>query len=47
LPRRRDKLRSEGLDVGVVNARFIKPLDTQTIVIIEHAPFVITSKKAA
>ncbi|MDZ4780641.1 MAG: 1-deoxy-D-xylulose-5-phosphate synthase [Planctomycetia bacterium] len=37
------KLRSEGLDVGVINARFVKPLDTHTILrAIEHAPFVLT-----
>ena len=27
-----DQLRTEGLDVGVVNARFVKPLDTETVV---------------
>lgn len=37
------KLRGEGLDVGVINARFIKPLDTDTILrAVEHAPFVLT-----
>lgn len=37
------KLREEGLDVGVVNARFIKPLDTQTILrAIEDTGFVLT-----
>jgi 1-deoxy-D-xylulose-5-phosphate synthase len=43
-----DKLRSEqGIDLTVVNARFIKPLDTQTILpIIERSPFVITVEEA-
>jgi len=37
------KLRNEGLDVGVINARFIKPLDLDTLTkAIEHAPFVLT-----
>ena len=26
-----EQLREEGLEVGVINARFIKPLDTETI----------------
>jgi 1-deoxy-D-xylulose-5-phosphate synthase len=39
-----DKLRAEdGLDIGVINARFIKPLDTETILrAIEQAPVVVT-----
>ena len=38
-----EKLREEGLDVGVVNARFVKPLDTATILqAIEHLPLVVT-----
>ena len=37
------QLRAEGLDVGVVNARFIKPLDTATIFkALRESPFVIT-----
>jgi 1-deoxy-D-xylulose-5-phosphate synthase len=36
-------LRDEGLDFGVINARFIKPLDTATILkAIETVPVVIT-----
>jgi 1-deoxy-D-xylulose-5-phosphate synthase len=37
------KLRSLGLDIGVINARFVKPLDKPTILkAIESMPFVIT-----
>jgi len=37
------KLRAEGLDVGVINARFIKPLDTETILrAVRETDFVIT-----
>jgi 1-deoxy-D-xylulose-5-phosphate synthase len=43
-----EQLRSEGLDVGVINARFIKPLDGETILrAIEQAPFVVTVEEAA
>jgi 1-deoxy-D-xylulose-5-phosphate synthase len=36
-------LREEGLDVGVVNARFVKPLDTETILrAIGTSSFVVT-----
>jgi 1-deoxy-D-xylulose-5-phosphate synthase len=43
-----DSLHGEGLDVGVINARFIKPLDTNTILhaIVEY-PFVVTVEEAA
>lgn len=38
-----DKLRLEGLDIGVINARFAKPLDRSTILrAIEEAPLVVT-----
>ena len=38
-----ERLKAEGLDVGVINARFVKPLDIDTIGrAIEDAPFVIT-----
>ncbi|TWT41596.1 1-deoxy-D-xylulose-5-phosphate synthase [Botrimarina hoheduenensis] len=38
----------EGLSLTVVNARFIKPLDTQTLLpIIEQSPFVVTVEEAA
>jgi 1-deoxy-D-xylulose-5-phosphate synthase len=37
------QLREEGLDVGVVNARFVKPLDTETILkAVADSPFVLT-----
>jgi 1-deoxy-D-xylulose-5-phosphate synthase len=36
------------LDVGVINARFIKPLDTETILkAIDSSPFVVTVEEAA
>lgn len=42
-----DQLREEGLDVGVVNARFAKPLDTETILrAIEESGFVITVEES-
>lgn len=43
-----DKLQQEqGLDVTVVNARFIKPLDRETLLpIIEQSPFVVTVEEA-
>jgi 1-deoxy-D-xylulose-5-phosphate synthase len=38
-----ETLRAEGLDVGVINARFAKPLDTETIFrALESCSFVIT-----
>jgi 1-deoxy-D-xylulose-5-phosphate synthase len=37
------KLRDEGLNVSVINARFAKPLDRETILpLVERMPFVIT-----
>ena len=37
------KLRAEGLNVAVVNARFVKPLDRETILpLVDRLPFVIT-----
>lgn len=37
------RLRQDGLDVGVINARFIKPLDSETILrAVDEAGFVIT-----
>lgn len=42
------QLRDEGLDVGVVNARFVKPLDTQSLLErIEAAPWVVTVEENA
>jgi 1-deoxy-D-xylulose-5-phosphate synthase len=44
----RAALRREGLDVGVINARFAKPLDTETILrAIEQAPFAVTVEESA
>ncbi|MFQ5731786.1 MAG: 1-deoxy-D-xylulose-5-phosphate synthase [Planctomycetaceae bacterium] len=38
-----ERLREEGLDVGVINARFCKPLDTETILhAVEECGFAIT-----
>ena len=44
-----DRLCTEqGLELTVVNARFIKPLDTETIVpIVERSPFTVTVEEAA
>lgn len=44
-----DRLKAQhGLDLTVVNARFIKPLDSETIVpIVERSPFAITIEEAA
>ena len=41
-------LREEGLDVGVINARFIKPLDTETILrALTTSPFVVTVEESS
>lgn len=41
-------LREEGLDVGVINARFVKPLDTETILrAVESCSFVLTVEEGA
>ena len=41
-------LREEGLEVGVINARFVKPLDAQGLVErIEAAPWVVTVEENA
>jgi 1-deoxy-D-xylulose-5-phosphate synthase len=38
-----EKLRAEGLEVGVINARFAKPLDRQTLLrAVEQLPLVVT-----
>lgn len=38
-----EQLRGEGLDVGVINARFVKPLDTETILrAVQQSPMVVT-----
>jgi 1-deoxy-D-xylulose-5-phosphate synthase len=42
------QLRDQGLDVGVINARFVKPLDTDTILrAIESSTFVLTVEEGA
>jgi 1-deoxy-D-xylulose-5-phosphate synthase len=43
-----DLLREQGLDVGVINARFLKPLDAETIVAaVRDCPWVVTLEEAA
>jgi 1-deoxy-D-xylulose-5-phosphate synthase len=43
-----ETLRNEGLEVGVVNARFIKPLDAETFArYVEESPFVVTVEEGA
>ena len=43
-----EKLRADGLDVGVINARFAKPLDTETILkAVEECGFVITVEEGS
>src|SRR5207253_7152606 len=38
-----EKLRAEGMDVGVINARFAKPLDKTTLLkAVEQVPLVVT-----
>jgi 1-deoxy-D-xylulose-5-phosphate synthase len=42
-----EKLRAEGLDIGVINARFTKPIDTETILkAVEESEFVITVEES-
>lgn len=41
------ELKSEGLDVGVINARFIKPVDEETIALAAASGFVITIEENA
>ena len=42
-----ERLRAEGLDVGVINARFAKPLDRDTILrAVEETGFVITVEES-
>jgi len=41
-------LREEGLDIGVINARFIKPLDSETLLrAVGESPFVVTVEEGA
>ncbi|NQT41492.1 MAG: 1-deoxy-D-xylulose-5-phosphate synthase, partial [Planctomycetes bacterium] len=38
----------DGIDVGVINARFVKPLDTETILrALEQCAFVVTVEESA
>jgi 1-deoxy-D-xylulose-5-phosphate synthase len=41
-----DRLNAEGLDVGVINARFLRPLDTETIFRAIESGFVITVEES-
>ncbi|QDT00504.1 1-deoxy-D-xylulose-5-phosphate synthase [Adhaeretor mobilis] len=42
------QLKHEGLHVGVINARFLKPLDAETILrAVRECPFVVTVEEAA
>jgi 1-deoxy-D-xylulose-5-phosphate synthase len=41
-------LGDEGLDVGVINARFVKPLDTETLLdAVRRSPFLLTVEEGA
>ena len=43
-----DRLAEEGLDIGLINARFVKPLDTQTILrAVSDSPFVVTVEEGS
>jgi len=43
-----ETLRDEGLDVGIVNARFVKPLDRKVVLkALTQCPFVVTVEEAA
>jgi 1-deoxy-D-xylulose-5-phosphate synthase len=43
-----EALHAEGIEVGVINARFVKPLDAETIVAAVHdLPWVVTVEEAA
>ncbi|NQU21517.1 MAG: 1-deoxy-D-xylulose-5-phosphate synthase, partial [Candidatus Nealsonbacteria bacterium] len=43
-----DRLSDDGLEIGVINARFVKPLDAETILrAVEQSPFVLTVEEAA
>ncbi len=43
-----DRLHDEGLDVGVINARFLKPLDQEVILTaVRDCNFVVTAEEAA
>jgi len=42
------RLAEDGLDVGVVNARFVKPLDENVVSdVLRNSPFVVTAEEAA
>ncbi len=43
-----DRLKSDGLHIGVINARFVKPLDKEKLLdAVENSPFVITVEEGA
>ena len=42
------RLKEDGLDVGVINARFVKPLDEHVLTdLLRNSPFVVTVEEAA
>jgi 1-deoxy-D-xylulose-5-phosphate synthase len=43
-----ERLRQEGLEIGVINARFAKPLDRQTLLrAVEQLPLIVTVEEGA
>ena len=43
-----DRLQNDGLDLGVINARFVKPLDKEMILdAVANSPFVVTVEEGA
>ena len=43
-----DRLADDGLEVGLINARFVKPLDTETILrAVRECPFVVTVEEGS
>ncbi|HLA84787.1 MAG TPA: 1-deoxy-D-xylulose-5-phosphate synthase [Thermoguttaceae bacterium] len=43
-----EQLRDEGLDFGVINARFVKPLDAETLLdAVERSPLVVTVEEGS
>lgn len=44
----RERLKKDDLDVGVINARFVKPLDAEVMTrVLNDSPFVVTVEEAA
>ncbi len=43
-----ERLRHDGLSIGVINARFVKPLDKQTLLrAVEESPLIVTVEESA